>query len=293
MENRTSAESSRALNEALYGTIKPANIWFLLEYNGVYTDDAWGDARIPVAVKATLEGVKKSRPLLIRQPKQANAIDRRVSLFVVNAAAENPHYFHLFLNQYEDILNLNMDAVLAGKLVPAETEPLYIVCTNGKRDICCARYGTALYDALSQVAGDSVWQCSHIGGHRFAGTMLCFPVALCYGFLDAVDAPQLVSSYKRESILLKKLRGHAIYPQPVQVAEYFLRHSLNNSAFDDFKLLNYEGDEDKGAWQVNFRVKGKSHRVDIAAAEALMVLSTTGDKEFSPVPQYKLVAINS
>src|SRR5688572_26368053 len=127
MENRTSAEVSRALNEALYGTIKPANIWFLLEYNGVYTNDAWGDARIPNEVKTKLNGMKKARPLLIRQPKQVNAVDRRVSLFVVNAAAETPHYFHLFFDDYDDILALDIEAVLAGNLTPAETEPLYIV----------------------------------------------------------------------------------------------------------------------------------------------------------------------
>jgi hypothetical protein len=289
MENRTSAETSRALNEALYGTIKPANLWFLLEYNGVYTDDAWGDARIPVAVKAKLEAVKKSRSLLIRQPKQANSVDRRVSLFVVNAAAESPHYFHLLLHSYEDILALDMEAVLAGKLVPAQTAPLYIVCTNGKRDICCSRYGVALYDALIQEAVDSVWQCSHMGGHRFAGTMLCFPFALCYGYLNPEDAPQIVDSYSRERIILNKLRGHAIYSQPVQVAEYFLRHALNNTDFAALKLIDYQGED--GNWQVNFAVSAKPYTVEIAAAEPLMVLSTTGDKAFKSVEQYKLVEI--
>jgi hypothetical protein len=289
MENLTSAETSRALNEALYGTIKPANLWFLLEYNGVYTDDAWGDARIPIDVKAKLEGVKKSRSLLIRQPKQSNSIDRRISLFVVNAAAEAPHYFHLLLEKYEDILDLDIEAVLAGKISPAETEPLYLVCTNGKRDICCSRYGVALYAALLRYAEGSVWQCSHMGGHRFAGTMLCFPFALSYGFLNAEDAPQVVDSYKRETILLNKLRGNAIYSQPVQVAEYYLRHALNSPAFDALRLIDYEGDE--GTWQVNFTVKGKPYSVQIAASEPLMVLSTTGDTEFKPVEQYKLIAI--
>lgn len=290
MENRTSAEVSRALNEALYGTIKPANIWFLLEYNGVYTNDAWGDARIPNEVKAKLNGVKKARPLLIRQPKQVNSVDRRVSLFVVNAAAEKPHYFRLYFEDYDDILALDIDAVLAGKLAPAETEPLYIVCTNGKRDICCSKYGIALYDALINEAVDNVWQCSHIGGHRFAGTMLCFPYALCYGYLNPEDAALVVESYTREAILLNKLRGHAIYPQPVQVAEYHLRLALKNNDFDALKFVDYQADE--GAWQINFTLNGKPYCVSIAAAEPLMVLTTTGDKEFSPQPQYKLIGIS-
>lgn len=290
METRTSVEVSRALNEALYGTIKPANIWFLLEYNGVYTQDVWNDARIPLEVKSKLQGLKKSRALLIRQPKQINAVDRRVSLFVVNAAAEKPHYFKLMLERYEDILSLDFDAVLAGQIVPAESQPLYLVCTNGKRDICCSRYGVALYDALVQAHAENVWQVSHIGGHRFAGTMLCFPFAICYGFLTAEDAPKVLDSYKRDSILLDKLRGNALYPQVVQVGEYFLRHALNLTAFNALQFVDYQSGE--GEWEINFMVQDKPYSVQIAAAEALMVLSTTGDKEFSPQPQYKLVAIS-
>jgi hypothetical protein len=289
MAEQRSADVSRALNEALYGTMKPANLWFLLEYNGVYTNEAWGDARIPEAVKAKIEGVKQSKALLIRQPRQVNAIDRRISFIVVNAAAPKPQYFRISLAQYEDILSLDFDALLAGQLVPAETAPLFLVCTNGKRDICCSAYGIALYDALKQEAGEQVWQCSHIGGHRFAGTMLCFPFVLCYGFLSHEDAPRVLESYSRETILLDKLRGHAIYPQTVQVAEYFLRHHLNETAFDALQFLDAQGAEPR--WEIRFAVRGKPYRVAIGSAEPLMVLSTTGDAEFSPVPQYRLLEI--
>ena len=47
MAERLSVDVARENNEPLYGTIKSAKVWLLLEYNGVYTNQAWEDARIP------------------------------------------------------------------------------------------------------------------------------------------------------------------------------------------------------------------------------------------------------
>jgi hypothetical protein len=36
--------------------------------------------------------------------------------------------------------------------------------------------------------------CSHIGGDRFAATMLLFPHGINYGWADTVDAQQMVDA---------------------------------------------------------------------------------------------------
>jgi len=287
MAERLSANLARDNNEPLYGTIKAANVWFLLEYNGVYTNQAWEDARIPDNVKAKLDNFPDSRPLLIRQPEQLNALDRVVSFFVVHAASETPVIYHLQLESYTDILYLDFDAILAGDIVEASEEPLYVICTNGKRDICCAKYGVALYNAMRTKAEHHVWQSSHIGGHRFAGTMYCFPHAICYGFLSEGDAPEIVSSYTDKRLLLNKLRGHAIYDKPIQAAEYFLRRELDNDRLETIQYLSHEEKED--AWAVIFAVSGKNYQVSVANGTPIQVLATTGDEQFKEVPQFRFI----
>lgn len=291
MAERLSVDVARENNEPLYGTIKSANVWLLLEYNGVYTNDAWEDARIPDEVKAKLDDYPDSRPLLIRQPDQINEIDRIISLFVINSVADTPAIYHLELQSYSDILNVNIDDVLAGKVIPATNEPLYVICTNGKRDICCSKYGIALYNAMSRRAQHHVWQSSHIGGHRFAGTMYCFPHAICYGFLNEDDADRVVRSYTHKQILLDKLRGHAIYDKPIQVAEYFLRRELDNDTLDAVKYLSHDKTDD--SWSVRFGVGEKQYQVNIAKGTPIQALATTGDANFKAIPQYRFVDYHS
>ena len=287
MAERLSVDVARENNEPLYGTIKAASVWLLLEYNGVYTNQAWDDARIPDEVKAKLDNFPDSRPLLIRQPEQINEIDRLISFFVVKAASDKPAIYHLKFASYDDILEIDLNAILAGEVVEETNEPLYVICTNGKRDVCCSKYGIALYNAMTRRAQHQVWQSSHIGGHRFAGTMYCFPHALCYGFLSEGDAKIVVQSYRHKQILLDKLRGHAIYDKPIQAAEYFLRRELNNDTLDAVKYLSHDANEDK--WTVRFAIGDAQYKVNIATGTPIQALATTGDANFKDIPQYKFV----
>ncbi|MGB7339603.1 MAG: sucrase ferredoxin [Phototrophicaceae bacterium] len=289
MVEQLSADLARQNNEPLYGTIKSSDVWLLLEYNGVYTQQAWEDARIPDAVKAKLDAFPNGHPLLIRQPDQVYAHDRLTSLFIVDAAHATPAIYHLKLQSYQDILDIDLEAVRAGTVVDASNEPLYVICTNGKRDVCCSKYGIALYNAMVAKAQHHVWQSSHIGGHRFAGTMYCFPDAICYGFLQPEDAGDVVQSYSHRRLLLDKLRGHAIYDKPIQAAEYFLRRELNNS---DLDAVVYQNDvQDTDVWFVTFSVEHVAYKVTLQAAPSIQVLATTGDEFLKDIPQFKLVDV--
>ena len=287
MAERLSVDVARENNEPLYGTIKSASVWLLLEYNGVYTKHAWEDARIPDEVKAKLDNFPDSRPLLIRQPEQINEIDRLISLFVVDAAADKPVIYHLKFASYDDILDVDLNAILAGEVVEATNELLYVICTNGKRDVCCSKYGIALYNAMSLRAQHQVWQSSHIGGHRFAGTMYCFPHAICYGFLTEDDAKLVVQAYRHKQILLDRLRGHAIYDKPIQAAEYFLRRELDNDTLDAIQYLSHDNNDDR--WAVRFAIGDTHYQVNIAAGTPIQALATTGDVNFKEIPQFKFM----
>ncbi len=60
-------------------------------------------------------------------------------------------------------------------------DPILLVCTNGKRDACCALRGRALMTALAADHAERTWECTHLGGHRFAGNLVCLPHGIVYG----------------------------------------------------------------------------------------------------------------
>jgi hypothetical protein len=73
--------------------------------------------------------------------------------------------------------------------VMAEVDQEVLVCTHGKRDVCCGSLGTAL--ALDLAADPNalgpdvrVWRTSHTGGHRFSPTAIVLPYGTAWAFLD-------------------------------------------------------------------------------------------------------------
>ena len=75
------------------------------------------------------------------------------------------------------------------------TDPIFLVCTNGKRDACCALRGRALMTALAADHAERIWECTHLGGHRFAGNLVCLPDGIIYGRVSADDGPRLADAY--------------------------------------------------------------------------------------------------
>lgn len=65
-----------------------------------------------------------------------------------------------------------------------------LVCTHGRRDVCCGALGTTLAaellaDTDIAKAGYQVGRTSHTGGHRFAPTAILLPEGTMWAFLDA------------------------------------------------------------------------------------------------------------
>jgi hypothetical protein len=80
-----------------------------------------------------------------------------------------------------------------------------LVCTQGSRDAACGHYGYPLYREIRFNwcnEGDlRVWRASHIGGHRFAGTLLDFPAGISWGYVtDAALGPLLRQTAGPEAI---------------------------------------------------------------------------------------------
>jgi hypothetical protein len=111
-------------------------------------------------------------------------------------------------------------------------DALYLVCTHGKRDPCCARRGRPLARALRATRPDQTWEIGHIGGHRFAATFLAFPHGLAFGRVPAAAGPEIVAALERGEIALEHLRGRSGDPAAVQAADVLVRRELGLRALD-------------------------------------------------------------
>ena len=143
-------------------------------------------------------------------------------------------------------------------------------------------------------AADSVWECSHFGGDRFAGNLVCLPHGLYFGRLEPHHAQHVVDDYERGTIDLEHYRGRAGEPFAVQAAEHFLRRHEGVAGVDDLvrQSLRHLGN---GVVEVTFARSGAgTHRVRVKVEEAADArpLSCRASTDECP-PTYSLLEMNS
>jgi hypothetical protein len=126
----------------------------------------------------------------------------------------------------------------------------YLVCTNGARDPCCAIRGPAVAQALDRVRPGHVYECSHLGGHRFAANVLVLPDGLCFGRLDARAAPALADELDAGRLPLEHLRGRTEFEPVQQAAEIVLRRELGLAGLGDVRLSGVSGSEPQTVFEL-------------------------------------------
>jgi hypothetical protein len=242
------SDIARENDEPLGATASRIDHWLLVEYRGLWSADAVSGSGLSDQVKARLRELKAERPrtrlLLIRRP------DRRrhqgLAVYAASSRQGEERLRTLELEEHEDLRGL--DPWEAGT---ASDEPLFLACTHGKHDPCCARRGRPLFDALSeQLDSDSVWQCTHIGGDRFAGNLLCLPHGVYYGRVERDDVPSVVDEHLLGRISLSHYRGRSCWPFAVQAAERRIRAEEGLTGIDDLSLAS--ADRDGERWAVAF-----------------------------------------
>lgn len=87
-----------------------------------------------------------------------------------------------------------------------------LVCTHGRRDVCCGSFGTTLAvellaDTDIAKAGYQVGRTSHTGGHRFAPTAVLLPEATMWAFVDADLLSRVVRRDGPVEAVLDNYRG--------------------------------------------------------------------------------------
>ena len=221
----------------LYGSAPHYHYLLLVEIDEPFAKDALPGSSIPDEVKTHLQNqadlMGNAKVLLIRNKQSEKG---KIRYFAVNNAIGIPIVYSNTVEHYENLL-FDWFSLMQQTFTPY-TKPLYLVCTNGKRDKCCAKFGLPIYENLySQLPPDSVWECSHFGGHRLAPTLITLPNNLCYGNLSLPDLPLLIAATEQQQVWLPKLRGRCAYTTAVQAADYFLRQQQSFASSKEIQLL--------------------------------------------------------
>jgi hypothetical protein len=291
------SELSRRAGERSTGTASTGAVWLLLEYPHGWGRKAFEESALPPEVKRffndALARIRHSRLLFIKTDRGRR--DSRMNLFVVRCRERSPFVVRLRLEKYFDAFRYDLAEIAAGRdLQGGELcdGPLFLVCTHGRRDKCCAKFGTPLYNALREHAGDRVWQSSHVGGDRFAGNLVCFPHGLFYAHATPEAGRRVVDAYRAGRVLTEEFRGRACYAHPAQAAEAFVREEAGVSGVEDLHLLSAHP-EGADAWRVRLeeRAGGRVHEAHVARRPSDFSNPVTCHAaDPKPVPQFHLEA---
>lgn len=234
---------SREVSEQHFGTASTADAWLLLEYSSAWGARAFQDSQLTMAVKLhltkALNSVPRARLLFIKQERKSLS---DLSLFIVRSTEADASIAKVKLNDYEQLLTVDLAAIMTGNQsarIEPWGRPLFLVCTHGKRDKCCAKFGYALYKSLRADAGDDVWQSSHVGGDRFAANLVCFPHGFFYAHVTPDAGDQIISQYNQQAVSLTNYRGRCCYPSAIQAAEFFLRSETQLCGINDVRFLDF------------------------------------------------------
>jgi hypothetical protein len=251
------SEDSLQNAEPLAGTASRVDHWILVEYRGLWGYDAVAASGLSDELKEHLRRQRDARPntklLFVRRPHRRE--HPSLSVFWGSSPERGGELFHAEVDRYDDLLDLDLTARGADRL----GHPLLLVCTHGKHDRCCARYGRPLYEALEdQAEGDWVWQSSHLGGDRFAGNVVFLPEGLYFGRVAPVDAWSVLDEYLAGRIELEHYRGRSAFSFGEQTAEIAVRRAAGLRGLDDLELVEHESEH------VRFRAGARDFDVAVS-----------------------------
>lgn len=221
-----------AMNEAVQATA-PVTIstWMLLEHAGPWPVRGFPDD-LDEATRRVLESAEARgvRVQLIRRVRERRRTLRTV--VVAGRGGERGWAERREMADVAELAALDLDALAAGsppgfgEAVDA-AEPVVLVCTHGRRDVCCARLGRPVAVRLDAALPGQVWETTHIGGDRFAANVVTLPDGNYHGGLTSDDAPRMAAAVRAGELVLDRWRGECGMHAEEQAAAYFVRAELD------------------------------------------------------------------
>ena len=210
--------------DPMLGTAFPAGRVLLVEQPG-----PWGrgglrqshfDPRVAAGLEDTL-GRRGVRVLMIRRPGRTPPGQQRRWAF----ADCRPGREWLVWGRFsadDELLRLDPDAIEG----TPEREPVFLVCAHSKHDTCCALRGRPVAAALDEVRPGRAWECSHLGGERFAANVLVLPAGQQYGRVLPFAAAEFAAVADAGEVVPALLRGRIGHVPAAQAALAYVHSQL-------------------------------------------------------------------
>ncbi|HYH29664.1 MAG TPA: sucrase ferredoxin [Pseudonocardia sp.] len=218
------------------GTAPPGDRWFLVEHPGPWPSDAL--AALPVAGSALAGWAEEAagRVLLVRRPGRTPAGAAR-RWFRVDA---RPGHESVRTGTYADEAELSAAVAAPGD---PHGGPLVLVCTHGRHDTCCAVRGRPVAAALAGADAGPVWECSHVGGCRFAPAVVLLPHGYVLGGLSPQGAAAAAAAYRDGHLDAAAVRGRSALPPAVQAAQHHARKATGATGVDALRPVHTAWDD--------------------------------------------------
>ncbi len=222
-----------ATGEPLAGTAPHARLWILLEQPGPWGRDALTESHLPAETGRALAALGEGLPVRVGLIRSVGAhADTTVGARTLLVARTDQDASWLATRRVDQVQvlpdDLDIEALLAADAppqgLPGDPEPgpsqALLVCTNAKRDQCCAVLGRPLAASLVQGSNGrvQVWETTHTSGHRFAPTFVSLPDGYLFGGPDAAARG------------LDACRGRSSLAAAAQVAELAVLRRLDASS---------------------------------------------------------------
>lgn len=227
-----------------YGTAAVARFFVALEQPGPWGRNALRESHLGAELGGELEercAARGGRFVLLRRPGSHPDTGGPASVLVAYAGRPDTQAWllracladpgRLLALDWAGLARGDRDAVAESLPGAEDAPPALLVCTNGRRDICCATRGRPVAQAAGLRFPDRVWESSHTGGHRFAPTGVLLPWGQTYARLDPELAVSALESSLSGRTPLSALgpvhdRGRSPLEPAAQFAESVIRTRL-------------------------------------------------------------------
>jgi hypothetical protein len=222
-----------------------------------------------------------ARFVLIRTPgRHADAHDgvhERHTVLLASADVRGPVLLRGEVGDPAALVPLDVEALVRGDVPAVQAsvpdvrlttidEPMLLVCTNGRRDLCCAVRGRPVAVEAAARRPGQVWETTHTGGHRYSPTGVLLPTGQTLGRFDPALAVAALDAAARGELAPPLHgpdhdRGLSALDAPVRAAVSAVRQTVGEAVL--VALTGSAEQVSDDAWLVSVtHVDGRAWQVD-------------------------------
>ncbi|MFF1698145.1 sucrase ferredoxin [Streptomyces sp. NPDC058257] len=247
------AEAARTRGDSLAGTAPYGSVWILIEYRGGWPPNGFDGLDLDPATKGLVfsaaQAVRARMLLIRRHGRHSPEAPRRWAVLRYDSSGAHRQQWGTW-SRDEDLAQI-VDAL--GTPGELGRPPVVLVCAHGQHDTCCAVRGRPVGRALSERWPNLVWECTHVGGDRFAANVVVAPDGVYYGNLDARSSVAAVEGHLTGRIHAEHLRGYTDLFPPQQAAVAAALGRFGPAGRHDYAIVETSREDDR--WRI--RVTGR------------------------------------